>query len=454
MAVENAEEIYNSALKAMKTSYRPEVFRNAAKQFESISGYKDAKQLALLCHEQEKEAGLAEIYRRAKDVMVTKNIASYERAIEGFEKVGDWKDAKEQIEVCRSAIEEFKRKEEKERLDELRREREAEKERLYWIQRRKKNLRTVVRTLAVTAGVLLAGVILLMVLADRGRQARYARAYAEGTGALEKGDYEIAYPLLREAGNFQDSESLRNRIRYDYEEGELRNAVVGGCIRYGSYEQDNDQTDGKEDIEWVVLDKQNDRLLLLSLRVLDSVPYDTEAKRTGGDDAADGKYSGVTWEKSTIRTWLNTDFYAAAFDEWEQGKICLSEVPADINPIWTDTEQGEDTQDRVFLLSVAETETYFHSSSYMKRAYFRCGPTDYALEQGALRPIHNWNGRDIENDCSDWWLRTCGEGGRVTYADSDPMFYYNIEGFGIYAGYEGIGVRPAMWIEIPQDEGE
>lgn len=76
----------------------------------------------------------------------------------------------------------------------------------------------------------------------------------------------------------------------------------GSIVTFGAYEQDNNTGNGKEAIEWLVLDYDaaNNRALVISLYALDCKPYNTEKKN-------------VTWEKCTLRAWLNNEFIQAAF---------------------------------------------------------------------------------------------------------------------------------------------
>ena len=78
----------------------------------------------------------------------------------------------------------------------------------------------------------------------------------------------------------------------------------GEHIMYGSYQG--------EAIEWRVLDKKGDEVLLLSEYGLDAQPFDTSGKER------------VLWKDSTIRKWLNNDFYNSAFSEKEKEYIVLS----------------------------------------------------------------------------------------------------------------------------------
>ena len=76
--------------------------------------------------------------------------------------------------------------------------------------------------------------------------------------------------------------------------------TVGNSVSFGSYEQDNNPANGKEEIEWIVLDVQGDRSLLISKYALDCKKYNTE-------------WTDGTWESCSLRKWLNSDFLNAAF---------------------------------------------------------------------------------------------------------------------------------------------
>lgn len=85
-------------------------------------------------------------------------------------------------------------------------------------------------------------------------------------------------------------------------------SAIGETVPFGSYEQDNDGGNGSEPIEWVVLAHQDGRTLLLSRYGLDGMWYNADSVE-------------VTWEESSLRRWLNTDFYNTAFDDTEKDLI-------------------------------------------------------------------------------------------------------------------------------------
>lgn len=65
------------------------------------------------------------------------------------------------------------------------------------------------------------------------------------------------------------------------------------------------------------------------------------------------KRKSVTWEKSTLRTWLNKNFMNLAFSEEEQAAINQTEMRNKDN-IKLGTKGGNKTFDRIFLLSQSQ----------------------------------------------------------------------------------------------------
>lgn len=103
-----------------------------------------------------------------------------------------------------------------------------------------------------------------------------------------------------------------------------------------------------DSITWQVLDAQSDQALLIAQKGLDVQPYHT-------------KYGSVTWETSSLRDWLNTTFLNGAFTAEEQTAIRTTYVDngkAQGCDLW-DTDGGNNTQDKVFLLSYGEAKKYF-----------------------------------------------------------------------------------------------
>lgn len=203
----------------------------------------------------------------------------------------------------------------------------------------------------------------------------------------------------------------------------LKKADIGDIVFLGVYEQDDITFNGKEAIEWLVLAKENNKILVISDKALDCQPYNTTD-------------TYVTWENCSLREWLNSTFFSSAFSTEEQSLILDTNVSADKNPEYN-VDPGNATTDKVFLLSINDVEKYFASDEYRW-----CSPTSYAKKKGAYISTGGVIG-GVAN-CM-WWLRS-------------SVFYYGlpfatIVGESGLVSYESVSaddacVRPAMWIEV------
>ena len=203
-------------------------------------------------------------------------------------------------------------------------------------------------------------------------------------------------------------------------------------IEFGHYLQEDTNGDGKVDekdekqpIKWQILSKNGNDLFLLADKALDCKVYNETS-------------TGVTWETCTLRTWLNDDFLNTAFSEAEQKGITTTNVVNADNPEYT-TNGGNNTQDKIFLLSldeVANTSYGFRSDrGYYDQARI-CEATSYAKKQGAFTN---------DEDSSWWWLRSPG-----TYS-YDAAFVHELGyayALGSFVhGYYG-AVRPALHLNL------
>ena len=112
-------------------------------------------------------------------------------------------------------------------------------------------------------------------------------------------------------------------------------------------------------------------------------------------------------------------------------------VTADKNPKFS-TSPGNNTTDKVFLLSVTEAIKYFSTDETR-----RCVPTDYVIAQGA--EISDSNKTGGKATCV-WWLRSPGclsnENAAIGYSNGSVSYI----DAGIRVNYVDVSVRPAMWI--------
>ncbi len=140
---------------------------------------------------------------------------------------------------------------------------------------------------------------------------------------------------------------------------------IGDILPFGKYYQ-RKGSNQMEPIEWMVLDVREDRALLISRYGLDAKPYNTTKEN-------------VTWETCTLRKWLNGDFLNTAFTAVEQKRIIQTTVDNGNfqgNSAWR-ASGGNDTEDRIYLLSYREAEQYFSSDTGQTvQANYICGHTE------------------------------------------------------------------------------
>ena len=212
-----------------------------------------------------------------------------------------------------------------------------------------------------------------------------------------------------------------------------KDVKAGDLVDLGHYEQDNNPDNGREAIEWIVLDvdKKNQKALLLSRYGLRNRPYhNTETE--------------VTWKNCTLRKWLNDKFLNSVFTAKEQAAILTTKVdngPSQGYSEWN-TKDGENTEDKIFLLSCAEANRYLGVTydSYTNIGS-RAAPTEYAIAQGA------WKNDNAETDegkaAGWWWLRSPGPSqSHAAIVLSEGALIFS------YVNWDGYVVRPALWIDL------
>ena len=182
---------------------------------------------------------------------------------------------------------------------------------------------------------------------DRGELYRQA-------GKLEvQGDYAGAYQIymgIPDYGDVQEKlsspEMIHARKQIEYQAGAL--------VKFGNY---------YGEITWIILEQNDGKVMMISRDVLDFQPYHQF------------NYNGLgsaVWNYSSIKNWLNTEFFEHAFSTVQQEAII-------------DTGIG-----RVFLLSSDELETHKklleeepdftpHAAELRKKKYQFTSPSDWLL---------------------------------------------------------------------------
>ena len=211
--------------------------------------------------------------------------------------------------------------------------------------------------------------------------------------------------------------------------GESTERITAGVIvTFGRYPQ-TEAGDDKTPIEWIVLDIQDGKALLLSKYGLDAGYFHPN-------------YDGVNWEKCELRGWLNHEFLDAAFGPDEQEVILTTEVDNSREQAYSYWYYDDvpNTQDRIFLLSYLEAfDLYFHDDEARK-----CAPTDYAISRYA------YIGKDTRTEegknTGIWWLRSPGK-------NRDASMTVSTDGTRDFHGFPTMPkmklmYRPAMWVSL------
>ena len=201
-------------------------------------------------------------------------------------------------------------------------------------------------------------------------------------------------------------------------------------VTFGHYPQTAEGNDNTA-IEWIVLQKEGNKALLISHYSLDAQPYNAE-------------YTDATWETCTLRTWLNSTFLNKAFTAEEQKAILTTSVINSSSQGYSgwSTSGGNNTKDQIFLLSYAEANKYFgvmHNDSNNTKA--RVKPTAYAEKQGAYTSSSN---KTADGDNAGWWwLRSLGY-----YQNNAAFVHYDGSLSRRSVSNDSICVRPALWVNL------
>jgi hypothetical protein len=219
-----------------------------------------------------------------------------------------------------------------------------------------------------------------------------------------------------------DTAALMNGITSQQSKTEAVHSAVGTFMTFGGY-------------QWKILDVQDDRMLIITDEIIEQRPYHHEC-------------ADISWETSDMRAYLNGEFYDR-FSESDKARILqvtnsnqldLASIAAmpgiNVNAMteaqeksymesmrlqYANALQANDTQDKIFLLSMAEVGKYFPNES-QRRALTK--KRNYAL----------------------WWLRSpLLEADKAPGVNSGGGIQIDFVDEGVLDG-SGYGVRPAMWI--------
>lgn len=428
---ENARmtEIYNKAVIVMNMARTESAFKAAAETFKTISGFRDADALAEQCLERAEQAKgkVLAIARALKEGGKTKAAPTLEEKLSAAKtRIGDFVRIQDAFASTQAQIQALQRElneatSQEKQLSEQRsrlgifagKEKKRIDEELAGLSQKKRSLANQISQFQEGLGGYASLADIERDLnetrnsaADLETQIESARSYAGGEYTYE----EALNIYLRES-------DIAAEINNIYPEASLIPAMLRrtDTICFGRYAQE--ENGSPKPIEWQVLARENRRMLVISKYALDCKPYHTE-------------YTAVTWEACSLRKWLNGTFINNAFSSGEQSRIQTTTVTADKNPSYS-TSPGNNTTDKVFLLSITEVNQYFSSNSALE-----CQGTAYCYAQGAYKG---------SNGNCWWWLRSPGlDSYSAAYVSNGGSVYDD----GDSVNYDRGAVRPALWINL------
>lgn len=205
--------------------------------------------------------------------------------------------------------------------------------------------------------------------------------YRTAEALCQEKEWQEAKAIYERLIGYKDVESKTTMCDKEIEAAAARDVAFqpGKIVQFGRYPQ---TTEGNDDtvVEWQVLDRDGRNALLISRYGLDVQPYTWPSAQ-------------ITWEQCTLRIWLNDTFANRAFSQEEQQAILMTTVVNGSDEGYWKTDGGNDTQDKIFLLSYRQAEQYFDVTiNNNENIKSRMQPTDYALAHGAGK--------------LGWWLRS------------------------------------------------
>ena len=204
-------------------------------------------------------------------------------------------------------------------------------------------------------------------------------------------------------------------------------------------------------LRWRVLDPEAG--LILCETIIDSQAFNNYMLRSGTDEYGGTAYWGNAektccannYAESSIRKWLNGDFYCTAFSAKQQMIISLTELDNKCVDRDYPAYDADTTYDKIFLLSnndILNTSYGFSSDSSAHDTTRRAKGSDYAKCQG----LHVYTG-NLYAGSSYWRLRSPG-----THSNYASLVYFGGDaGSSSNINYTHYGVRPALRLQLTAD---
>lgn len=220
-----------------------------------------------------------------------------------------------------------------------------------------------------------------------------------------------------------------------------------------SYQDDNGYSTNEiywfkyEPIKWRILNPAEG--LILSENIIDNQAFTNTWYWPGRDAYQDEKYKiyANNYAESSLRQWLNEDFYDLSFKKYEKDCIKTTTI-TNYDYCKSETYSSPNTDDKVFLLAYNQVNGIngfpygsSHNSSYKRKSVV----SNYAQCQGAY----------TIDGYGSWWLRNAADQYDSWIGSeqaSHVQYDGGIRGLGAYLYTQFVhytnGIRPAMCVDL------
>ncbi len=213
-----------------------------------------------------------------------------------------------------------------------------------------------------------------------------------------------------------------------------------GYTSSNTYQDDNGYYTGNvyyfkyEPLTWRVLDPSEG--YVMCNQIIDSQAYQNFIYKNGNEyyNSKGCTNYASDWVTSSLREWLNDDFYNTAFTAEEKAQIGTSHL--ENKSTYSSTYDSADTYDKIFTISYndAINSAYGFDTYDSDDTARQLKGTDYAKCQG----LWVYNDEDSSyNGTSWWWLRSPSYSGSAAEVDHDGWAYYSFS-YGVYDTSGGI----------------
>ena len=210
---------------------------------------------------------------------------------------------------------------------------------------------------------------------------------------------------------------IRLADEYEKEVEALSQAQVGDVVTFGRYDT-NPVSIGTERLEWIVLQKEGNTLMLITKQGIAGSVYHQ-------------KHQEVNWKESDLCAFLNDTLYEDVFSNYEEEIIVAHPV----------------TSERLSLLSQTEVNVLFRDDQSRQLSI-----TDVAKSKGtninSASKANHWDMKGYRS--SWWWLRGEQMSKTAPIVTEDGIVLTDEK----YVNKPNGAVRPVVWVSLEMNQYE